>query len=83
MFDRGHANLRYRIARTLLIYGLIALAAAIPLFILTWGRPEGSWVLIYFVTGLIALAATTVLGVINLIYIRQSAGNHQSIKDVE
>ena len=82
MLDRGRAHFRYRIARALLIYGLIALAAAVPLFILTWGRPEGSWTLIYFFSGLIALAAATVLGVLNLIYIRQSAGNLQSSRDV-
>ena len=83
MLDRGRAQFRYRIARSLVIYGLIALAAAIPLFVLTWGRPEGSWALIYFFSGLIALAAATALGVLNLIYIRQNAGNLQSSKDLK
>ena len=83
MLNRGPAQFRYRIARVLLIYGLIALSAGIPLFVLTWGRPEGSWALIYFFSGLIALAATTALSALNLIYIRQNARNPQSSRDLK
>jgi hypothetical protein len=83
MFDRDRAKFGYRIARLLLIYGIVGLVASIPLFILTWAQPLGSWVLIYFFSGLIALAAATVLGVLNLIYIRQNAGNPESSKDVK
>ena len=84
MLDRGRARLRYRIAHTLLIYGLIALVATIPLAVLTWGEPEGSWTAVFSLfSGLAALAAATVLGTLNLIYIRQSAGNRQSSRGVE
>jgi hypothetical protein len=83
MPDRGRAISRYRIAKALLIYGLVALAAALPLFVLTWGGPTGYWALIYFFSGLLALAGATVLGVLNLIYLRQSAGDLHSSKDFE
>ena len=83
MFNRGRARLRYRIAQAMTIYGLIALAGAVPLFILTWGRPDGSWALIYFLSGLVGLAGATTLGALNLIYIRRSAGSLQSSRDVK
>ena len=63
--------------------GLIALAAFIPLGILTWGRPAGEWTVIYFLSGLVALAASAALGALNLSLLRRNSGSLQSSRDVE
>jgi hypothetical protein len=77
------ARVRYQIARALLVYGLVALAAFIPLAILTWGRSAGGWIVIYFLSGLVALAASTALGALNLSLLRRTSGSLQSSRDVE
>ena len=83
MFHPERTKIRYQIARTLLVYGLIALAAFIPLGILTWGRPAGEWTVIYFLSGLVALAASAALGALNLSLLRRNSGSLQSSRDVE
>ena len=83
MTARDRAKLRYRIAQVLLIYGLSALVAIFPLAFLTWGSPQGAWVLIFLNSGLLAIAFATVLGVANLILLRRNPDNYHLTRTFE
>ena len=72
MFDRRRAEIRYRIANALLIYGLVAVASSIPLMIVTWGTNSGEYIAAYAVSGLLSLAIATALGLYNLYYLKRN-----------
>ena len=83
MFNRERARFRYRIAFSLLIYGLVALAAFIPLALWTWGGPSARWVIGYLMSGLLALGAATGLGIVNMRYLRRNPDHSQLIGTFE
>jgi hypothetical protein len=73
MFDRARAKARYRVAKVLLVYGLVAIATSLPLFIWAWGSLlAGYLVLFYFASGWLALALATAFGIYNLMYLRRN-----------
>ena len=72
MFNSRRAEIGYRIANALLIYGLVAFFISIPLMIMTWGMSSGAYVAAYIVSGLLALPIATALGLYNLYYLKRN-----------
>ena len=72
MFDRRRAETRYKIAKYLVFYGLIALTTFIPLIILSLGNNSAEYIAAYVFSGLLALMAATALGIYNLYYLKRN-----------
>jgi len=74
MFNRARAKTRYRMAKVLLVYGLVAIATSLPLFIMAWGNAVADYlVLLYFGSGLLALAFATAIGLYNIMYLQRNS----------
>jgi hypothetical protein len=72
MFNRQQAKARYRVASSLMVYGLVALAAFMPLVIVSWGTAINGYVFAYLASGVVALMAATLLGVFNIYYLHSN-----------
>ena len=72
------AHHRYLTAKWLLVSGLVAIVATVPLAIATWGSAWGGVALFAPLYGLIAIVASTVLGIFNFIALRQGNGRATS-----
>ena len=67
------AGLRYRIAAGVLAYGIVSSVAYMPLGIVTWGRPQGFWVLLLLLSGLLSIVTAGVIGLGNLLLKRSDS----------
>ena len=68
-----HAHLRYLMAKWLLILGLTAILASVPLAVAYWGTPVGALASLVPVIGFSAVVVSTALAIFNFFSLRKNS----------
>jgi hypothetical protein len=74
-------RLRHRIGVNLLIYGIVASLAFIPLAFVTYGEPQAHWALLLFFSGLISIAVSGAIALANLMMLRSTRSISSLLQD--